>query len=178
MKKILSIFTMLFAVSSCALEPATAAGPDSWGNLTIRDAVGIYNSLLVVTRPFNTVCKDGANEKQCEKRYSFKAAVIRSLATDMTALKPISERYTDHNNELIKLYADGGQRVPDDKVSQFLQDQTEYINKTVKEAMGVELHLACVDLDDLKLEDNPEFPIVAISEMATILVQEGCKERK
>lgn len=164
------VFAFLAAVTI-----ATPAYTADWKALTVGQAISIYSALTVITQPFPVICKDGPSEKQCQKRYSLKPGIIRTLAAIMTATKTVQDRFNEDNNKTIDLLSGGAGKVPDDKMAAFFRGQSEERAKTVYELMGIELHFACIKWEDMRLEDNPEFPIGAGADLAPLLVEEGCK---
>lgn len=161
---------LLTTVSAlCLLSTSVYAG-----DLTVKDTIGVYGALSVLTQPYQTICKEGSVEKQCTKRYSFKPGVLRALATNMTATKAVNEAYVDSINNLVKLYSDGGSKVPEDKMGSFVDAQNKILRQPLKDFSGVELKLACVNFEDLKLEDNPELPIGVLADLEPVTT--GCKQ--
>lgn len=167
---------MRFLVIAFSILLSTSAFSKEWKDLTVKEALGVYNGLNVLTQPYSSVCKEGSVEKQCQRRYSFKPTVLKTLATDMTATKAISEKYVETVNTLIKLLSNGANKVPEDKQSEFYDEHNKILKSTISEFVGIELKLGCVNFDDLKLEENPELPIGTLSDLDILTT--GCLDRK
>jgi hypothetical protein len=142
---VLVIFAVLF--------PKMGFAQDAPKRMTVEQVVYLSDALSKLDR-YDAVCKDGGSEKACQKLYNFGPGARWTISLDLAEAKRISAAYYLARNALVAQYADGGNKVPDDKFQKFQADDRLILDKPADVSFGM------LRRDDLKLDENPIPPSV------------------
>lgn len=142
-----------------ALGAAQAAEPKplTYGELKmVADGLGQLDG-------YDRLAKDGAREFTVKAFFTFKKGLRGVIAENIVKARAGLRDLTDKNNELIRQYADGGDRVADKNLVEFTAAQ----RKLLDSPSGVTLQH--IKVDELNLDENKEITGTALSFLDLIL---------
>ncbi len=141
-----------------AAAPLPAAAP----SLTYAEAESVLAGLRAVSR-HTVIIKDGAREETKDIPNKLGKGVREQIGLAIAALVLADRDFQAKNNALIGQYADGGSKVPDKAMAEFVAAQ----RKLMEQPSGASIpHFR---IDDFQLDQNPDIDGEILAALAPVL---------
>lgn len=154
-----STFTGAVAQTPAAREVAKALVEASQSkDQTVLEALNIGASLRQLGDH-----SDGKGQKVIVP-FKFNGGVLMSMALNIAAAENIQKQYQQTYNSLVRQFADGGSKVPDEKIAEFNQESEKALNAP----SGLKMHR--IRASDLCMEAKPVAPCTVTNNIPPALL--------
>ncbi len=153
-----------FAALACviALSFASARAEDKPTPLTHDQVKQVADGLAHLDK-YDKLAKDGPREFIVPVYFEFKKGLRGLIADDLTKARAALRDLNDKNNELVRQYARGGDKVADENMQEFAAAQ----RKLLDSPSGVVM--AHIKIDELDLDTNKQITAATLSLLDPIL---------